>query len=432
MRNDLLWLAAFAGCVSSITIFLIGGGASSLDRSLSWVSREAGSAAAFFVTSITATQIKNDYHSNTTGSVTDTPPANAAVRKVGILIVPGHQPTSGGTEFNGVYERNVVVDLAEELGALLAQNPHYSVMVARTKETWHPTLQNYFDTQADAIETFRQSLREQMKDHIAAGTILPAADQVYHNKTPLEGALQLYGINKWAGEQGYDITLHLHLNDDAERRARRAGEYSGFAVYVPDRQYSNAEASKAIGVALAARLNTFHATSTLPKEDRGVVEDQQLIAVGSNNSASSAALLIEYGYIYEPQFQNREVRAIAVRDYAYQTYLGLQDFFNDTPSTAPGSLAYPYDWSEVTAKKGEKGADVYALQAALRSLGFYPPAGKSFSDCPISGVVGACTRSALEAYQAAHGFGVTGFVGPATRAALTAEVGGARDIFKPI
>ncbi|MFZ3044110.1 MAG: peptidoglycan-binding domain-containing protein [Minisyncoccia bacterium] len=427
MRNELIRLAACAGCVSSLTIFLIAGGASLLESATA----RAQSAAVFFVTSITAAQIQDDYRGGqATDAITGAVNTSAPAKKVRILIVPGHKPGSGGTVFKGVYENEVVVEIADGLAALLSQNPHYEVMVARTNTAWNPVLQTYFDTHTLEIDTFRQSLALQMQNHLADGSILPAEDQVYHDSVSSPAALQLYGINKWASDNNYDITLHLHVNDDADHRARSAGKYSGFAVYVPDRQYSNAEASKAIGEAIAARLNAFHATSTLPKEDAGVVEDQQLIAIGSNNSASDAALLIEYGYIYEPQFQAAAVRPVAITDYAYQTYLGLQDFFKDPVSPTYGSVSFPYDWAQVSGVKNEKGPDVYALQAALHYLGYYPPAGKSFSDCPVAGVAGVCTRSAIQEYQKAHGLEATGVLGPQTREALSRDT--ARPSISPL
>ena len=169
---------------------------------------------------------------------------------------------------------------------------------------------------------------------------------------------------------------------------------------------------------LAARLGAYHATSTLPGESAGVVEDQQLIAIGSNNSADDAALLIEYGYIYEPQFQNASTRALAEKDYAYATYLGLRDFLKDPENSPTGSAALPYDWSDTVVSSGEKGAGVYALQAALHHLGYYPPAGKRFSDCPVSGLAGACTTAAIKIYQSSRGLEATGTLGPQTRGAL--------------
>lgn len=405
MQNNLIRFATCAGGVSLTALFFAVGGSVSLTDASIWTARKAQAASVFFVQSTTSAQIRDEYQS-------------MSAKKVRILIVPGHQPNSGGTEFNGLYERNVVVDIADALHALLSQNPHYDVLVARTTTAWNPVLQSYFDTHALDILAFARSQTLLMKDHLADGSFLLEDDQVHHNSTPPYPALQLYGINKWASDNKYDITLHLHINDYPRRRAKDTGQYDGFAIYVPDYQYSNAEPSRAIAEAIAARLNAYHATSTLPKEDVGVVPDQQLIATGSNNSASNAALLIEYGYIYESQFQKPSVLPVAVAEYAYQTYLGLQDFFKDPVLSTSGSVAFPYDWTNVTAKKNAFGPGTYALQAALRYLGYYPPTGKSFSECPVSGKVGACTRSAIMEYQRAHSLEATGVLGPRTRAAL--------------
>ena len=405
MRNGLLWTATYAGCMAFVIIFATAGGGVYLREGVVWTVKETQTAAAFFVTSITAEQIQNEYR-----------------EKIRVLIVPGHQPDVGGTEFNGLYERDVVVDIADALAVLLTQNPHYEVMVARTKTAWNPVLETYFDTHALEIDTFRQSQTLQMANYIADGRFVLEDDQVYHNNASSRAALQLYGINKWTSDNTYDITLHLHLNDYAGRRAKRVGTYDGFTIYVPDHQYSNAPASKAVGEAVAARLNAYHATSTLPIENRGVVEDQELIATGSHNSVDGVALLIEYGYIYEPQFQKPSVRTVATADYAYQTYLGLQDFFNDQLSPTYGSISFPYDWSQADARIGESGPGVYALQAALHHLGFYPPAGKSFSECPVSGRAGTCTRAAIEEYQSAHSIEATGVLGPRTRTALEQDL----------
>lgn len=413
--RTVLWLAVGTGAVSSTVILFVMGAADPFRDVARWITDEVQLASVFFVQSITVGEITEAYHG---AAASPLDPG----KKVQVLIVPGHQPDVGGTEFNGVYERDVVVDIALELARLLEQNSHYDVMVARTKTAWHPILQSYFDTHALEIDTFRQSQALQMANHILTGSILPQADQVYHNEAPSEAVLQLYGINKWASDNAYEITIHLHVNDYAGRRRVTSESYTGFAIYVPNYQYSNAAASKAIADALAVRLNAYHATSTLPKEDVGVVEDQELIAIGSNNSADSAAILVEYGYIYEPQFQDASVRSVAIAEYAFQTYLGLQDFFKDPVLSTYGSAAFPRDWSDIAGKENEHGPSIYALQAALHALGFYPPNNRTFSDCPISGRVGSCTRAAVAAYQDAKGLPMTGFVGPRTKEALSQDL----------
>ncbi len=397
MKNSLEYVALASGMAAVIIIL---------------ISTPAKAASVFFVQSITVAQIQNDYH--TISAPTE--------KKVRILIVPGHEPDQGGTEFKSVYERDIVVDIADALAKTLRQNPHYDVMVARSKSAWNPVLQSYFDTNAAAIQDFRASQALMMAQNLANGSVTLSDNQVDHPTTQTKGALKLYGINKWANENHYSITLHLHLNDYDGHRFGTVGKYDGFAVYIPDHQYSNAEASRAIALALSVRLNAYHATSTLPKEDVGLVEDQTLIATGSNNSADGASMLIEYGYIYEPQFRNASVRTLAIADYAYATYLGLQDFFKDSVAATYGSTALPYDFANVTALPREKGAGIYALQSALHYLGYYPPARKSFSECPISGITGTCTTTSIKAYQEAHGLEAIGTLGPRTRSALANDL----------
>lgn len=414
MSRALLPAAALTGAVASSIIFVIASvGASSPFAFVAHVEGRFQAAAVFFVHSITVEKLRSDYAALNLPAASSTSPMR-------ILIVPGHEPDLGGTAFGGMYERDVAVAIADNLAALLARNPHYAVMVARTKDAWHPILQSYFDTHANDIEAFRQAQTLSMQSHIAAGDILPQADQMYHNTAPSITIEHLYGINKWTSENHYDLTIHLHVNDYAGRPYNKAGTYSGFAIYVPNHQFSNGPASIAVGKAIAARLNANHATSTLPAEAAGVIEDQDLIAIGSNNSADDAALLIEYGYIYEPQFVTASVRPVALEDYAYETYLGLQDFFHD-PIPSLGTDAFPYDWSKVSGYRGETGPGIYALQAALHREYFYPPMGRSLSDCSLSGKFGPCTRDSVVAYQKAHHITPTGILGPATRAALAVD-----------
>jgi N-acetylmuramoyl-L-alanine amidase len=250
-------------------------------------------------------------------------------QKVRILVVPGHQPFVGGTQFGGLWEREVVADIADTLAALLRQNPKFDVLVAREKYRWNPIFESYFRN-TKSIERFIKKHKKEMKRSIRRGTIQPNAAQVHHNTASTQGALQLYGFTKWANDRRYDIVLHLHLNDAAGRDPDVPGAYSGFSIYVPDHQFKNASSSRAIAESIAARLNDSHATSTFPGEAVGIVEDQQLIATGAYNSAKSAALLIEYAYIYEPQFHNDATRDAAIAEYAHLTYQGLQDFFKES------------------------------------------------------------------------------------------------------
>ena len=50
----------------------------------------------------------------------------------------------------------------------------------------------------------------------------------------------------------------------------------------------------------------FHPVNGMHFPGEGVVEDQELIAIGSFNTLNPIGLLIEYGYIYESQFYNKK------------------------------------------------------------------------------------------------------------------------------
>jgi len=236
-----------------------------------------------------------------------------------------------------------------------------------------------------------------------------------------EIAFRLYGINKWANENDVDIVLHIHFND-YPRRTGRAGDHTGFSIYVPERQYGNAEASKDLARTLFDELKNTIGPSTLPLERDGIIEDQELIALGANGSLKGASVLIEYGYIYEPQYVYASTRSPMMQELAFQTYRAVKKHFEkNSPIYATIETALlPHRWSG-GLEKGIKGsASVLALQAALKKEGLYPPPGKSLVDCPLTGSFGACTEFAVRMFQQRYakdvlaGEAPTGRVGVAT------------------
>lgn len=327
MMRSLIWFLVASGCV--LVFFFIESldGFAALKQAGNGVSRSLQSASAFFVPSISTNDIQKTYVRAS---------RDGRQQPVRVLLVPGHDPDAGGTEYNGLYERDMVVDIADRVAEYLRAENGYEIMIARSKKRWDPVLDNYFTTQADAIDAFTQSQSALMKKYVQTGAVSAQTNKVYHNRANPRTTRELYGLNKWASENDYHIVVHLHLNDDPERRANRAGQYSGYAVYVPHHEYSNAEASRDLGLAIAGALSVHHATSTLPKEDQGVVEDQDLIALGSKNTLDGVGVLVEYGYIYEPQFQNASARAQALDEYAYATALGISKYVSGRAPVTPG------------------------------------------------------------------------------------------------
>ncbi len=361
--------------------------------------------------------------------------ATAGGEKVRILVMPGHEPQFGGAEFAGYYEREFVVDIADALAADLRTDPNFEVFVARGNEGWNTDFTYYFDAQGRRIERFVEDHKEVMEKLEKRGRLQENDEQAAHNEARSDVALRLYGINKWANENDIDLVLHLHLNDDTDHAANQPGVNSGVAIYVPDSIYGNAKTSRAIAEPVFARLNAATATSTSGLEQKGILEDRDLIAIGAFNTADMPSLLIEYGYLYEPRLTGGGARTDVLKDYAYQTALGVRDYFGTTARPRFDTKVLPYTFTSdllatttasTTASTTAEAPDVrsiYALQSALRSLGHYPAAGSSLTTCPVDGFASACVTDAVKAFQKSKGLEETGTLGPSTRTALNAAFG---------
>ena len=339
-------------------------------------------------------------------------------KRVRILVMPGHEPAYGGAEYGDLKERDMTVELGQDLAAFLRGNSHYDVVVARDQNDWLPDLANYFKYRWNDIIDWQKASHAEESHLIAVGSTTAASPKVYHNSAPLDVALRLYGITKWANENDIDITLHIHFNDYPGHPRGSPGKYSGFAIYVPASQYGNSVTTKTIADTVFKRLSKYNAVSDFPGESTGIVDEPDLIAVGADNTADSASMLLEYGYIYEEQFTDPALRSAALRDLAFQTYLGLQDFFDPhnavNTSGSIGTLLVPTAWT-TNVNASNPSYNVFALQTALISDGVYPPGGKSKNDCPRSGNFGPCTKEALQSFQDKYGIvGESGVVGPKT------------------
>lgn len=365
-----------------------------IDNLFGYVGKNYG--AVFFRETVTVNDLQQKYEASTKKKKAD---------KVRILVMPGHEPDFGGTEFGELKEREMVVVLSKYLEEFLRKNAHYEVIVARDEKAWNPELDTYFKNNWSEIETFVKESKEQMLHLVNDGSVKKITEGVIHNTAPQNVALRLFGINKWSNENQIDIAIHLHFNDYPRRNQGAAGKYSGFSIYVPERQFSNSTTTKAIADSIFKRLSKYNAVSDFPPEESGVIEEQELIAIGSYNTSDAPSMLIEYGYIYEPQFADPEVRDVIIRDLAFQTYLGIQDFFgsgNDV-SLAYDTLILPHVWKENFNKSNAPIEEALALQSALMLEGVYPPANKTKNECPRSGAFGPCTSSALSAFQSKYG-----------------------------
>ncbi len=329
---------------------------------------------------------------------------SSSTEKARILIVPGHEPAYGGAQFGSIYERNLVVEIGQDLQQYLQTNNNYEAFITRDTQSWNPTFTDYFNTDWNAIIAWEKTARQNASTLASLGP--QTAPPVNHNSAPANVALRLFGITKWANENSIDLMIHLHLNDYPGHSSKVAGRYSGLVIYIPAQQYANNPTTKAVADAMFKRLSLYNPISNLPIESGGIIDDPELIAVGVGNSADAASMLIEYDYIYESQFVNPKVRSLALKDLAYQTYLGLQDFFTKNSSVSATNVYNPsslYAWKIPVTGKNSNPEDIYALQTALLMDGDYPPTGKTKNDCPHSGTFGACTQAAIQEFQKKNG-----------------------------
>ena len=373
-------------------------------------------AAVFFTQSTTSDELHAAFAS-----------ASSTKKLVKILLVPGHEPNFGGAEYRDLKERDLNADLALSLAQYFVEDGHYEVFMTRGKDGWNPLLGNYFVENAVSIRNFVDAQWAEMNRLVQESRIIRIDDVVPHNDAPSDVALRLYGINKWANENDIDIVLHVHFNDSGPRKNNQPGDYNGLSIYTPERQYSNAQVSADISKHLLKRLSRMFPVSNHPGEKVGVVEDQELIAVGSANTLDGASLLMEYGYIYEPQFQVDSVRGAVIKELALQTYLGITDFFREIPIVGGShqSTLLPYEGNTIVKKTTQSTINVLKFQAALSEKGYYPPENYSRNDCPVSGFFWSCTKIALINFQQELGIkGEGGIVGPKTRAEL-------RKLFEP-
>ncbi len=246
--------------------------------------------------------------------------------QIRVLIVPGHEPDFGGAEYRDLLERELNLELALKLNKLLSMDGRFEVLLSRDENGWNKELVSYFANNWESIKSFAQEKKDEMQSLILDGR-LTKVEGLYHNEAPSGVATRLYGINKWSGEKGVEILIHIHLNDHPRSNVNRPGKYWGFAIYVPEKQYSNSLATRHLAEYIHKSLSEEFDVSNYPKEAAGIIESPDLIAIGNANTLDGASVLMEYGYIYRPAFQDKQAREETFDKMARLTYLGLIDFF---------------------------------------------------------------------------------------------------------
>jgi len=358
-------------------------------------------------------------NSHTTGLATET--ENEIIR---ILLVPGHDKKSVGGQYLNLTEEKINLTLSKELMQLFKNDTEFDIVVTRDENGYSDFLNTYIDDNKLSIESFYKEKQEAIEQLVERG-LFEWPDGPHHASASSEMVLRLYGINKWANENDVDIILNLHFNDDPERRSHHdRGKYEGFAIYVPNTQYDNSIASKSLANKIFEKLHTYYPISNLPQEKSGIVESHKLIAIGSYNTLNIPSVVIEYGYLYEPQFDNEITREASIQHLALQTYLGVHEFFENYNVESANRQKERKVFDELLREDNNlvyglrTNKSVFTLQALLAYLGQYPPQEYTKRQCVLDGDFGKCTESAIKEFQKEYSLVIDGSVGSETKVKL--------------
>ena len=245
-----------------------------------------------------------------------------------ILIVPGHDTNTGGANFKNIYERNLVVDVANDISTILSQDPKYKVIVARDRKVWNPIFASYFLDDRQAILDFKNQHQASDKLLLSSGQKKVIIDSAAHSIVNQKSAIELYGINKWANENDVDLIIHLHFNSSKRKNMNKPGTYHGFDIFIPERQRANFNVSQDIAENIYKELQKKFTPETNRTDYNSLFEDQSLIALGASDTLNRPAVLIEYAYIYEKMLLTYASQKEAIKEMAEQTVAGIKDYVN--------------------------------------------------------------------------------------------------------
>jgi N-acetylmuramoyl-L-alanine amidase len=77
--------------------------------------------------------------------------------KVRVLIVPGHEPGFGGVEYGSLKERDMTVELGQDLLVFLQNDGHYQTFITRDTAAWSPIFASYFASEMNDIALWQQT-----------------------------------------------------------------------------------------------------------------------------------------------------------------------------------------------------------------------------------------------------------------------------------
>lgn len=250
----------------------------------------------------------------------------SAAIPIKILLVPGHNDDVWGAQYGNLKEAEMNLVLTTKIYNTLKKDKRFEAHTTRNSAGYTKEFTDYFTDHKEEIITFKDNAKKVMQDKIADGSFV-SKQEVPHITASEQTTIELYGINKWANENKMDLVLHVHFNDYPRATKWAVGKYKGFAVYMPEAQMVNSKESEKVATSIFKKIKSKYMTSTYPEEKGGLIPEQKLIAIGSNDTLTPSvrAVLVEYGYIY--RFGNSAFRQKFYTSAANLTSLGIKKYF---------------------------------------------------------------------------------------------------------
>lgn len=248
-------------------------------------------------------------------------------KKIRVLIVPGHEPNAGGTNYKNIYERDLNLQLSEIIKNDLSANPNIEVFLARDNNGWNTDLQNYITASSTAIMNWVVNMKKEMLSKIKLGEIKTVDLDRKYTEANYRATLYLYGTNKWANENNIDLVLNVHFNNN--KMYLGSTKYGGYCMYIPDSQYGNASSSRILANYLSNEISKIENKSNIFQEKDTIIEDQQLIAIGNYDTLKIPSVVIEYAYIFEPMMLSSSTRNNFLKNAASSTATAIQNYIKN-------------------------------------------------------------------------------------------------------
>jgi N-acetylmuramoyl-L-alanine amidase len=246
-------------------------------------------------------------------------------QKIKILIVPGHEPNAGGAdEFKKIKERDLNLQLSILLKDSLSKNTNIEAIMARDENGWNTDLENYVMTNSITIMNWVADMKAKMLAKVDTGEVKLLDPNMKHNPATSSAVLYLYGTNKWIEKNNIDLVLHVHFNNNPKINGKP--NFSGYCMYIPEKQYSNSSSSRIFANYINQEISKIEKPSDMKQEKDLIIEDQQLIATGVYNTLKIPSVAIEYAYIYEPMMLSSSTRNIYIEKAASSTATAINNY----------------------------------------------------------------------------------------------------------